>query len=154
MISDENKGSTREAVAVFETVETLQEAIDELQSSGFDRAELSLLAGEHAIEEKMGHVYTKTEELEDDPRVPTVASLSTESIGDAKGALIGTPMYIAACTAAGIMIAVGGPLAATIAASVVAGGAGAVIGGVLASMVGKHHADYLQKQLDHGGLLL
>ena len=154
MTPHENEQSVREAVAVFENVETLQEAIDELLSSGFNRAELSLLASEHAIKEKLGHVYTKTEELEDDPNVPTVTYISTESIGDAEGALIGAPMYIAACTAAGIMTAVGGPLAATIAAIVAASGAGAVIGGILASLVGKHHAHYLQEQLDHGGLLL
>ncbi len=154
MAPHENEGSVREAVAVFENVGTLQEAIDELLSSGFNRAELSLLAGEHAIEEKLGHIYTKSEDLEDDPNVPTVAYISTESIGDAEGALIGTPMYIAACTAAGIMTVAGGPLGATIAAIVAAGGAGAVIGGVLASLLGKHHAHYLQEQLDHGGLLL
>lgn len=52
------------------------------------------------------------------------------------------------------MAAVGGPLTATIAASLAAGGAGAAIGSVLAAMLGKHHADYLQKQMEHGGLLL
>ncbi|GER08690.1 hypothetical protein GCM10007972_26690 [Iodidimonas muriae] len=154
MMTDVNEKPVREAVAVFETVETLQEAIDDLLSSNFDRAELSLLAGEHAVEEKLGHVYKKIEELEDDPNVPTVAYISTESIGDAKGALIGAPMYIAACTAAGIAIAVGGPLAAAITAGAAAGGAGAIIGGVLASIVGKHHADYLHEQLEHGGLIL
>jgi hypothetical protein len=44
----------REAVGVFHDPASLQEAIDELLSSGFDRAELSLLAGEHAVEEKLG----------------------------------------------------------------------------------------------------
>jgi len=150
----ENEESVREAVAVFDSVETMQEAIDELLSSGFNRAELSLLAGQHVVEEKLGHIYTKTEELEDDPKVPTVAYTSIESIGDAEGALIGAPMYIAACTAAGVMIAAGGPFAATIAAITAASGAGAVFGVVLAALVGKHHAHYLQDQLDHGGLLL
>ncbi|HAK62189.1 MAG: hypothetical protein ACOY17_10725 [Pseudomonadota bacterium] len=154
MKRDVDKKPVREAVAVFETAETLQAAIDELLISGFNRAELSLLAGEHAVEEKLGHHYTKVEELEDDPDVPTAAFVSPESIGDAEGALIGGPMYIAACTAAGIAVAVGGPLTTVITAGALAGGAGAVIGGVLASMVGKHHADYLHEQLEHGGLLL
>ena len=63
-------------------------------------------------------------------------------------------MYIAAVTAAGVMTAAGGPLAATIVAMLAAGGAGAAIGGILASLTGQHHARYLQEQLDHGGLLL
>ena len=154
MMSDGKKENVREAVAVFETVEALQAAIDELESSGFDRAELSLLASERTVEEKLGHIYKRAEELEDNPDVPTIAYVSTEAIGDAEAALIGAPMYIAAYTAAGVMAAVGGPLTATIAASLAAGGAGAAIGGVLAAMFGKHHADYLQKQLEHGGLLL
>ena len=49
----------REAVGVFRDPASLQEAIDELLSSGFDRAEVSLLAGEHAVEEKLGHRYRK-----------------------------------------------------------------------------------------------
>ena len=151
---DENKELVREAVAVFDNAGTLQDAIDELLSSGFNRAELSLLAGEHAVEEKLGHIYTRTEDLEDDPDAPRAAFILNESIGEAEGALIGTPMYIAAVTAAGIMAAAGGPLAVTLAAVAAAGGTGAVIGGVLASMVGKHHADYLQDQIDHGGLVL
>ena len=47
----------REAVGVFHDPASLQEAIDELLSSGFDRAEVSLLAGEHAVEEKLRHRY-------------------------------------------------------------------------------------------------
>jgi len=154
MTEDRTKAAIREAVAVFDDTKSLEGAIAELQSSGFDRAEISLLAGNHAIEEKLGHLYTRTEDIEDDPDVPSVAYISSESIGDAEGALIGTPMYIAAVTAAGIMTAAGGPLAATIAAILAAGGAGAAIGGVLASLTGQHHARYLQEQLDHGGLLL
>jgi len=144
----------REAVGVLDDAKSLEDAIAELESSGFDRAEISLLAGQHAIEEKLGHVYTRTEELEDNPDVPSVAYISSESIGDAEGALIGMPMYIAAVTVAGVMTAAGGPLASIIVAALAAGGAGTAIGAVLASLVGKHHADYLQEQLDHGGLLL
>ncbi len=47
----ENEEPVCEAVSVFDNVEMMQEAVGELLSSGFNRAELSLLAGEHAIEE-------------------------------------------------------------------------------------------------------
>ncbi len=154
MSSDAGKPLVREAVAVFDTVETMQDAIDALQSAGFDRADLSFVAGEQAVEEKLGHVYTRVEELEDDPKVPTTVYVPNESIGEAEGALIGTPMYLAAATTAGVMVAAGGPIALTIAAVIAAGGAGAALGGILASFVGAHHADYLQEQLDRGGLLL
>jgi hypothetical protein len=144
----------REAVAVFETHETLQDAADELMESGFDRSELGLLAGEDAVEEKLGHIYKKVEELEDDSKTPRVAYMPNDEIGDAEGALIGAPLYIAAVTVIGIVVATGGTLAAAIGAGILAGGSGALVGNVLANMVEEHHAEYLQEQLDKGGFLL
>ncbi|MEJ2121740.1 MAG: hypothetical protein P8Z76_13755 [Alphaproteobacteria bacterium] len=149
-------GSTpvREAVAVFEDAETLQEAIDELLSSGFARADLSLLASEPTVAEKLGHKYEKTSELEDDTAVPRSAYVSTESIGDAQGGLVGGLAYIGAVAAAGAIVASGGTIASAFAAAALAGGAGGMFGTTLAKWVGDHHADALQKQIDKGGLLL
>jgi hypothetical protein len=144
----------REAVGVFHDPDMLQEAIDELLSSGFDRAELSLLAGEHAIEEKLHHRYRKVAELEDDPRVPRTAYISLESIGDAEGGLIGGLMYIGAVVAGGAVVASGGTLAGAFLAAAMAGGAGGLFGSALAKLIDYHHADYLRGQLDKGGLVL
>jgi hypothetical protein len=55
--------TAREAVGVFSRSEDLPNAIDELLSSGFHRAELSLLASEHTVEEKLGHRYEKVSAL-------------------------------------------------------------------------------------------
>lgn len=144
----------REAVAVFETAESLEDAIDELLSSGFDRAELSLLASERAVEEKLGHAYQRVEELEDQARVPRTAFVSTESRGDAEGALIGGLMYLGAMLAAGGIVASGGTLAGAIVAAALAGGAGGAAGSALSKLLEYHHADYLEEQLGRGGLLL
>lgn len=146
--------SRTEAVGVFDDAGALQEAIDELLSSGFNRAEISLLASERAVEEKLGHAYEKVAELEDDPSVPRAAYVSTEALGDAEGGLIGGLVYVGALAAAGAVVASGGALAAAIAGAAMAGGAGGLIGTVLAKLVGDHHAHYLQEQLGHGGLLL
>jgi hypothetical protein len=144
----------REAVGVFNRPEDLQGAIDELLSSGFHRAELSLLASERAVEEKLGHRYEKVIALEDDPRVPRTAYVSTEAVGSAEGAVIGALMYVGATAAAGAVLVSGGTLAAGIAAILMAGGAGGLIGATLAKWIGDHHGQYLQQQLEHGGLLL
>jgi hypothetical protein len=154
MCSDQPQDRRTEAVGVFDTPEALQDAIDELLSAGFDRAELSLLASELAVEEKLGHKYEKAGELEDDPAVPRTAYVSTESIGDAEGGLIGGLMYVGALAAAGAVVASGGTLGAAIAGAALAGGTGGLIGEVLAQFIGDHHARYLQEQIDHGGLLL
>ncbi|MXP46037.1 hypothetical protein GRI43_01355 [Altererythrobacter luteolus] len=146
--------SPREAVGVFESADDLQEAIDELLSNGFNRAELSLLASEDAVTRELGHTYKKASELEDDPAAPRAAYVSTEAIGDAEGALIGTPLYIAALLATAVVVVSGGTLAAAIAGATVAGGTGAAIGAILAQLVGKQHAQRIEEQLVHGGLLL
>jgi hypothetical protein len=146
--------TVREAVGVFDDTETLQRAIDELMSSGFDRAELSLLAAEATVEKKLGHRYRKVDDLEDDATVPRCCYVSNESIGDAQGGVIGGLMYIGATAAAGAIVATGGTIAAGIAAAALAGGAGGLIGSILAKWIGDRHAQYLQQQLDHGGLVL
>ncbi len=144
----------REAVAVFHDTASLEDAVDDLLSSGFNQAELSLLAGEKAVEEKLGHHYRKVAEVEDDPRVPRIAFVSTESIGDAEGGLIGGLMYVGAVVAAGALVASGGTLAGAFVAAALAGSAGGLVGSGLAKMLEGHHADYLQRQLDKGGLVL
>ena len=140
-----------EAVGVFNRSEDFQDAIDELLSSGFHRAELSLLASERAVQEKLGHRYKKVNELQDDPRVPRTAYVSTEAIGGAEGGLIGALMYVGATAAAGVIVVSGGTLAGVIAAMALAGGAGGLIGTLLARWIGDHHARYLQEQMDTRG---
>lgn len=67
----------REAVGVFHDREAFQNAVEDLMSAGFDRAELSLLAGEQAVEGKLGHAYRRVQELEDEPTVPRAATSGT-----------------------------------------------------------------------------
>jgi hypothetical protein len=151
----EDRGTTvREAVAVFDDEKALEEAMDELTSTGFDRAEISLLAGADTVEQSLGHRFRKVAELEDDAGAPRTFYVSKEAIGDAEGALIGGLLYVGAVAAAGVAVATGGALAAAITAAALAGGTGGLIGATLAKLLGDHHAKYLQEQLDRGGLLL
>jgi len=154
MSADTSSDTVREAVAVFKDANSLQDAIDDLLSSGFNRAELSLLAGEKAVTEKLGHKYEKVEDLEDDPNAARTAYVSTESVGDAEGAVIGALVYVGAVVAAGAVVATGGSAAAVLAAAAAAGGGSGVIGAILAKAIGDDHARYLQEELEHGGLLL
>jgi hypothetical protein len=154
MAEMESAETIREAVGVFETAEALEEAVDDLLSSGFDRAELSLLASEATVLQKLGHVFARSESAEDDPNAPRTAFVSTESIGDAEGGLIGGLLYVGALVAAGAVVATGGTMLVAILAAAAGGGAGGLVGAGLATLIGRHHAEYLEKQLEHGGLLL
>ncbi|MEO1240829.1 MAG: hypothetical protein AAFX54_02885 [Pseudomonadota bacterium] len=154
-MSDENTEThIKDAVGVFDSERDLEAAVDALLTSGFNRADLSLLAGEQAVKEKLGHAYRDVRELEDDPAAPSIAYVPRESIGDAQGAVIGAPMYVVGVTAAGMVAAAGGPLTIGVAAVAAAAGAGAALGVVLAGLIGRRRAEFIENQLDHGGLLL
>jgi hypothetical protein len=147
-------GYVREAVGVFKDENDLENALDELQESGFDRSEISLLANEKTVEERLGHYYEKTSEAADDPDAPRVAYTARESLGAAEGALIGAPLYVAALTSAGLALAAGGPIAMAIAAAAIGGGAGALAGATLAGFVDKKHVEEIETQLEHGGIVV
>lgn len=143
-----------EAVAVFDQAEHLQGAIDALLNHGFDQAEISLLASDKAVDEKLGHLYQRVEHLEDAPDAPRKEYVSTAARGDAQGGLVGGLMYVGALAAAGAVFASGGTLGLALAGAAAAGGAGGAAGAALAKMIGDRHAEDLQSQLDRGGLLL
>jgi hypothetical protein len=146
--------TTREAVGVFHDREAFQDALDELTSSGFDRAALSLLASQKTVEQKLGHAYHRVGELEGDLAVPRAAYADDHSIAEARTGAIGGLAYIGAVAAAGVVVASGGGLAAAIAGAAIAGGGGGLLGSIAARFIGQAHAQNLQAQLDKGGLLL
>lgn len=150
----EKSNILREAVAVFTTADDLQAAVDELLSSGFHRAELSLLADENALNGKLGRGFANVRDLEDDPTAPRSAYISPEAIGDAQGGIVGALVYAGATAAAGAMFVSGGTILGALVVATVVGGGGGVLGALLAKWLGDHHGRYLQAQIDHGGLLL
>ena len=146
--------TAREAVAVFHSETALEEAIDDLERHGFDRAEISLLAGEGTVEAKLGHRYNRVAEVEDDPQAPRLAFVSNQAVHEAEGAAIGFPLYIGATTATGIAVAAGGPVGAALAAALIGGSVGGILGGLLATWIGHERAAAIETQLGHGGLVL
>ncbi len=143
-----------EAVGVFSTEKELESVADELMSNGFDRADISLLASEDAVLEKLGHRYRSVRDIEDDPKVPTIAFVTEEGLGAAQGGVIGSLLYLPALAGVAAVVASGGTMAAAIAAAAVLGGVGGGVGAILARIIGKDHADKIEEQIEHGGLLL
>jgi hypothetical protein len=144
----------REAVGVFHKVDDLQVAIEALLSSGFDRAELSLLASDHAVAAKLGNVSFREAELEDDPTVPRAVYVSPAAMGAAEGGLVGALAYVGGVATAAVIALAGGPITVIVLGAVLAGGAGGLVGTGLAKWVGHRRATYFQDQIDRGGLLL
>ena len=104
----------REAVGVFSSVASFRDAADTLILSGFDRAELSVLGSHHAVEDGLGHMYDKVDELEDDPFVPTRAYFGSDSLVEGAAAVVGVLIFIGAIVGALPVIAGGGTTLATI----------------------------------------
>ena len=146
----ESSGSF-EAVAVFHDVADLDQAVDELVEAGFDRSDVSLLASEAAVEEKLGHRYERVQELEDEPAAPRVRYRTLTEFADTERAVISSLTFLPAVIAAGTVVASAGVVAAAIAGTAIGG---AVLSTVLARWIDKNHAEHLQEQLEHGGLLL
>lgn len=150
----EVKETVREAVAVFDDADSLQAAMDDLQMHGFMRQELSILANDKAVEKKLGYIYRRVEEAESDPKAPRAVFVQNETVREAEAVAVGFPLYVAAITATGIVVASGGTVLNAIIAATAAGAVGAAIGTALASFIDKSYTEYIQEQLDHGGLLL
>ncbi len=144
----------REAVAVFHDAESLRNAADELMLHGFDRSDLSLLAPHREVERKLGHMYDKVSDIEDEPRVATQAYIGTDSITEGKAFAVGGLFFVGAVSAMGAIVASGGTIAAALIGAATVGGAGGVIGALLARFLGKNQADLLNDQIEHGGILL
>lgn len=146
--------NSTEAVGIFHSADDLQAAIDDLQTQGFDHMDLSILASEKAVEEKLHDKYVPVREMEDRVNVPTTAFVSVESLGDAMGAVTGTLIYVPALIGGAAIVASGGTLAAALAAAAISGGIGGSIGAVLDGLIGRHHSVIIQEQLASNGLLL
>jgi hypothetical protein len=144
----------REAVGVFHDERILEAAVDELLIAGFDRSQMSLLAGERAVQEKLGHLYGGVQEIEDDPDVPTRAFVDSDSRTEGKAALAGGLAYVGAVAASGAIVLSGGTILIGIIGAALAGGAGGALGTLLARYFERRHARYLHEQLEHGGILL
>lgn len=139
---------TREIVAVFDDTDELERAVFELETHGFDRAAISLLATEHAVKAKLGKEYRRVEEMEDDPAAPRETFFSRVSRLEAEVGVV------AALASFGALAVAGTGAAIVTIPMLVAAGTGAAIGGVLAGWIHRHHAQRLTEQLARGGLLL
>lgn len=146
-----NTGTVREAVAVMEDVTALEAAVAELEAAGFTAGDISLLAGHSTVESKLGRMYERVEELEDEPAAPRHSFVSRAQVDRREGMLVGSMTTIPALLAAGTVVASAGAVAAAIAGTAATG---ALIGSILARWMDKRHAEWLEEQLERGGILL
>jgi hypothetical protein len=154
-MSDESGAETvREAIGVLFDAKTLEEAIADLQASGFQHSEISVLAGQHTVRQSLGHIYDEINEDAAEPGAPRIAFVAKESVGDAVHAILGAFFFTGATVAAGAVVMTAGVLGTALMAA--AAGAAAVggVGALMAEMIGQSEAEYLEEEIDRGHLLL
>ena len=110
-----------EAVAVFDRVEDLQAAFYDLRTRGFSRHDISLLARQDVLEEKLGRAYWRADDLADDPNAPRAAFVSEDAIGALEGSIAGGFFYVGSMIALAAIVGPASTLAASIAAVAIGG---------------------------------
>lgn len=150
----DTNAAVREAVAVFDSREALQSAIDDLTLAGFQRHELSVLANDETIRDRLGGVPGDVGSLAHDPDAPRQAYISPEDVGSGKGAAVGFPAYVGAIIATGAVLATGGTALAAAAAAAAAGVGSGAAGSFLSQWITDKRNEPMLQQLDKGGILL
>jgi hypothetical protein len=144
----------REAVALFADYEDLVGAIAELELTGFDRSQISLLRSCKAAERRFGRPIADVRELEDEPRVPLGGWFDRHELAEGRAALAAGLAYVGSLAAIGAVVAGGGELMAILAAGAAGGGVAAAGGIRLMRLVGRRRTREFREQLARGGLLL
>lgn len=122
-----------EVVGLFETRESLENAISEVKSVGFEDSELSLLASHDSIE---------------------VADMSGRTWREQLVAFIDELRYEQPLIASGAIFLAGGSVAATIAAIIGAAVGGIAIKEVLEEVTAKHHTAEFVRSVEAGSVIL
>ncbi|MCK6454089.1 MAG: hypothetical protein L6R19_25010 [Alphaproteobacteria bacterium] len=144
----------REAVGAFDSPEQLEEAVNALTTSGWDRADLSMLGQEHLFSAELPREGRDSERAADDPAAPRGAIVSDADVRQGRTLLSGMAGVIAAFLASGAMIVTGGGALAAVVGAAAAGGGATMLVHALGRMAGASHDQFLHEQAARGGILL
>ena len=122
-----------EVVGLFAERESFERAVEELLRSGFERADLSVLASHESLE---------------------AAGRPGKSWREAMLALVGELKYEGPLVASGAIFLAGGPIAATIAAVIGAAVGGAAAVDLLGEVTAKPHTEDFARSLAAGSVIL
>ena len=147
------EATAREAVGNFQDERSLEAAVDELQGAGFDRYDISVVAGRRSFEFKFGAMYSNVAELENDLETPTAVFVGRGERTQAKAAIVCGLAYVGAVGVYEV-ISSGGTSATAYWAAGLAGGIGGIIGCWISKLIEQHHTEYVGQHLVRGGLLL
>ena len=151
---EDDTRKVREVVAVFHDAETLEAAVDELDTAGFAQTSMSIMADANSVAEKLGHRFEPVDVMEDNPNVPRRTFVGKADRAVEESVAIGLPLYVGAMAGAAAVVASGGAVAMALLAAAGGGALGGGVGALLARNIGKAEADRLEENIANGGILL
>jgi hypothetical protein len=142
-----------EIVALFRSPQALETAINDLCSAGWDRSELSLLTQKHVLMPEPPQ-ESSMREAAAAPEEGKSAIVSDSDVRQGRTLATSLAGVIAAFAATGATILTGGTALAAIAGAAAAGGGAPAAVNALGQWADKSRSQYLQDQVDRGGILL
>lgn len=147
----DNPSPIREVAAIFDKTENLEDAVSDLLSSGFDRAEVSILGEEGTIDRQLGHVI----EREKDGGIETRSVyVGEEETGQARKLIVGSLAAVGGMAGGAAVVATGGALAPAFLAALLTGGAAGAAGDAASRAIEKERREELEKRVRDGGIVL
>lgn len=149
-----NTYEVREVIAGFHSSEDFEKAVARLEESGFKRDAINMMASHDAVKRKLGRHFVAGMKIDEDESIPQAIYDDEHDVISEKRMAVGLPVYIGGLGAGLAVVATGGTLA--FAALIAAAGAsvGAGMGTLIARTIGKKHAEFLEKQLSLGALMV
>jgi outer membrane lipoprotein SlyB len=154
MSNEENQPRVREVIGIFIDGNHLKGALSALQSAGFDRDQLGLLASEYAVEHSLGDLYTRINAPEDESRAPATAFVEADSVGHGPRSMGGGLFFAGSTAAVGAVVASAAVLGGALLPAVAGVAAVGAIGTLVGSVINRSDAEYLEDQVDKGHILL
>lgn len=148
------RGNVREAVALFDTEDEMQAAVDELETKGFSNTAISRPASQNEVEIALHHQVRNVKDLEDDSEVPRKAFIGPDSRTEGMAVLLMIPVYIFVMAAAGFAAASGLAVWQAIVISLMVGLFGVMVGGFFVYRITKRKVERARREKKWGGFLL
>ena len=137
-------------VGVFHNRESVESAIEMLQSHGIERGQLAVLGTADSVRKQLGLPLAENVGASAEPQAPVDQSEKQNMTP----LLAGLPAYVGAVLAAGVTAASGGALAGVAVAALLGGAGGGVLGTGAASLFRGEVERSYEDQLAQGGILL
>ncbi len=147
-------GYPKQAIAVLGSIEDLESTLDRLHECDFDQDRISVLARKEVIAGKIDREHSMIDAARLVDASSRDAPISKIEMNELRAVMISLPAYVGAVVAATAAIASGGIMLPVIVATAAGGAGGALFGGLLSSFLDQRRADYFDRQLEAGGIVL